>query len=225
MKNLQRTVVLIACFFCLSALWAPKAAADDWDQKTTVTFSGPVELPGIALPAGTYVFKMLNYLSDNCMVEVLTQDEQHLLALIRTIPDYRVNRTSDSSFIFEERATGLPPAVKEWFFPSRNSGHEFVYRAVGNLEPAKAQEPSEPSGNSMPEQRAEAEPMAPQSESAPEAQATEPEAEVMLEQQIQEPQQSVVPEALPKTASLLPWAGLLGLLLVAGSGLLRRIED
>ena len=40
-------------------MYAPAARADDWDRKTTVTFSGPVEIPGVhltgwgVLPAGT----------------------------------------------------------------------------------------------------------------------------------------------------------------------------
>ena len=36
----------------------PLANADEWDQKTTFTFSGPVEIPGQVLQAGTYVFKL-----------------------------------------------------------------------------------------------------------------------------------------------------------------------
>jgi hypothetical protein len=34
-----------------------RASADDFDQKTVFTFSGPVEIPGQVLSAGTYVFK------------------------------------------------------------------------------------------------------------------------------------------------------------------------
>jgi hypothetical protein len=34
-----------------------RASADDFDQKTVFTFSGPVEIPSQVLSAGTYVFK------------------------------------------------------------------------------------------------------------------------------------------------------------------------
>ena len=58
-----------AAIFCLSltalafsaSAKASNAKLDDWDKKTVVTFSQPVEIPGgIVLPAGTYVFKLLN---------------------------------------------------------------------------------------------------------------------------------------------------------------------
>ena len=42
-------------FCCAVLLWLVPAGADQWDKKTIVTFSSPVELPGVVLPAGTYV--------------------------------------------------------------------------------------------------------------------------------------------------------------------------
>jgi len=36
----------------------PRATADESDEKTVFTFSGPVEIPGQVLPAGTYVLKL-----------------------------------------------------------------------------------------------------------------------------------------------------------------------
>jgi hypothetical protein len=50
--------IKIVTFVCLGVLATalPQAKADDWDQKTIFTFSGPVEIPGQVLSAGTYVF-------------------------------------------------------------------------------------------------------------------------------------------------------------------------
>ena len=54
----------VFCMALLGAMLLPGARADDWNQKTVMTFSGPVEIPGVhlkgwgALPAGTYVFKL-----------------------------------------------------------------------------------------------------------------------------------------------------------------------
>jgi len=39
---------------------ASSARADDLDKKTVLTFSQPVEIPGVVLPAGTYTFKLAN---------------------------------------------------------------------------------------------------------------------------------------------------------------------
>ncbi len=65
MKSLE--AVRIMCGVALiGGLFASAAKADDWDQKTIVTLSGPVEIPGVhlkgwsILPAGTYVFKLLD---------------------------------------------------------------------------------------------------------------------------------------------------------------------
>ena len=50
----------------LAAAFSPSAKADEYNQKTIVTFSEPVEIPPVyitgmrVLPAGTYVFKLVN---------------------------------------------------------------------------------------------------------------------------------------------------------------------
>lgn len=51
------------CIAVVCVLVVPTAAADDWNRKTVITFSGPVEVPGVGahnLPAGTYVFKIVD---------------------------------------------------------------------------------------------------------------------------------------------------------------------
>ena len=48
---------------------APQAKADDWNQKTIFTFSGPVEIPGQALTAGTYVFKLADSQTNRNIVQ------------------------------------------------------------------------------------------------------------------------------------------------------------
>jgi hypothetical protein len=65
-----------------------RAAADDFDQKTVFTFSGPVEIPGQVLSAGTYVFKLADSSSDRNIVQVFNKDETHLYGTFLAIPDY-----------------------------------------------------------------------------------------------------------------------------------------
>ena len=48
-------VLITLCL--IGTLIVPKARADEWDKKTTLTFNEPVQVPGITLSAGTYVFK------------------------------------------------------------------------------------------------------------------------------------------------------------------------
>src|ERR1035438_8942439 len=122
------------CFVALmGAVLAPGAKADDWNKKTTITFSGPVEIPGVhlvgfgVLPAGTYVFKILNSQSDRHIVQIFSKDERTVYATILAIPNYRLQATDKTVMTFRERPAGEPEALRAWFYPGSNSGEEFVY--------------------------------------------------------------------------------------------------
>src|SRR5579864_3801663 len=99
--------------------------ASEMNQKTVFTFSNPVEMPGTVLPAGTYVFKLMDSPSDRHIVQVFNKDESQIFGTFLAIPDYRLKPSSDTALSFEERAAGAPEAIKEWFYPGRNYGHEF----------------------------------------------------------------------------------------------------
>ncbi len=111
--------------------------ADELDKKTTVTFSAPVEIPGKVLPAGTYVFKLLNSSSDRNIVQIFDKDEKKLYATILAIPDYRLQPTDKTVINFEERSSGSPEAIKAWFYPGDLFGQEFVYPHKRAVELAK----------------------------------------------------------------------------------------
>ena len=53
--NILRNISIAFCLGFLAALLAPRVQADEWNKKTDVTFSQPVEIPGMVLPAGKYV--------------------------------------------------------------------------------------------------------------------------------------------------------------------------
>ena len=131
--KLVGTATTALCIALLGTMYAPVARADDWNRKTTVTFSGPVEIPGVhlkgwgVLPAGTYVFKILDSLSDRHIVQIFNQDETTVYATILAIPNYRLKATDKTVITFRERAAGEPEALRAWFYPGRNWGEEFVY--------------------------------------------------------------------------------------------------
>ena len=113
------------------ATFAPTARASEWNQKTVVTFSGPVEIPGpdgrITLPPGTYVFQLLDSQSDRDMVQVFNKNETQLYATINAIPDYRLQPTAKTVMKFKETGAYSPEALTAWFYPGNDSGVEFVY--------------------------------------------------------------------------------------------------
>ena len=54
----MRVLMKAACCAALAMVLAAPASADTWNKKTFLTFSGPVQVPGVTLPAGTYTFKL-----------------------------------------------------------------------------------------------------------------------------------------------------------------------
>ena len=131
-------IALSLAVVCL--LVVPTATADDWNRKTVITFSGPIEVPGVGqhnLPAGTYVFKILDSQSDRHIVQIFNQDETKVLTTILAIPNYRLKTTDKTTITFRERPAGEPEALRAWFYPGRAWGEEFVYAKPRAIELAK----------------------------------------------------------------------------------------
>lgn len=112
----------------LSFVGAVPVHADEWDKLTKVTFSGPVEVPGKVLPAGTYVFKLLDEPSDRNIVEIYNEDQTQLEDMVLAVADERIRPTTGKNVIqFSERPAGSPVALKAWFYPGSTHGEQFVY--------------------------------------------------------------------------------------------------
>ena len=125
-----KLAVMLICAAVLSLNLPTGVKASDYDKKTTVTFSQPVEIPGVGaqvLPAGTYVFRLVDSLSNRDIVQILNADETHVYATILAIPNYRLKPTSKTTLNFKERAAGSPEALRAWFYPGNTWGQEFVY--------------------------------------------------------------------------------------------------
>jgi hypothetical protein len=106
---------------------ASTARADEWDKKTILTFSQPVEIPGQVLPAGTYMFKLADTIGDRHIVQIFNADGSQIIATVMAIPDYRLTATDQTVIKFGEVPAGSPEAIRAWFYPGNTSGQEFVY--------------------------------------------------------------------------------------------------
>ena len=110
-KYLSRALAFVFSITALCMMFSGTASAQRYDKKTTVMFSAPVEIPGISaqvLPAGTYVFRLLDSLSDRNIVQIFNKDESHLYATILAIPNFRLKATDKTVITFAERAAGDP---------------------------------------------------------------------------------------------------------------------
>jgi hypothetical protein len=135
-KTRAKVALLVGLGFLVGMV--PRATADEADQKTIFTFSGPVEIPGQVLEAGTYVFKLADSDSDRDLVQVFNKEQTHLYGTFLTIPDEHLRISGKTILTFDEAPAGSPEAVRAWFYPGDEFGHEFVYPKTQALRLAKA---------------------------------------------------------------------------------------
>ncbi|HTA72239.1 MAG TPA: hypothetical protein VK776_28355 [Bryobacteraceae bacterium] len=234
--NRFKTITTVCGLALACALLAPNVKADDWNRKTEITFSAPVEIPGVhlvgwgVLPAGTYVFKILDSQSDRHIVQIFSKDELTVYATVLAIPNYRLKATDKTVMTFRERPAGEPEALRAWFYPGKNWGEEFVYPKAKAIEIAKATNtPVLFAAVDIPVEVAEPiksvdEPVVVQLKQAP-IMAIQPTGEEVQVAQVVTPPPvevaatvAVAPEAeLPKTASPYPLIGLFGLLALSAA--------
>ena len=214
---------LLACIGILGTMMAP-LRADEWNQKTVFTFSGPVEVPGQVLEAGTYVFKLADSASDRNIVQVFNKDENHLYGTFLAIPDYRIQPADKPIITFEERPAGSPEAIKSWFYPGENYGHQFVYPKPKAVALAKANNtpvpsmPAEMAANTTkPAASMQAPEVVAMSQAPLKAQKPNEEEVEIAEVFIAVEATQQLPASLPATGSPVPLIGLIGMLSLAAA--------
>jgi hypothetical protein len=110
-------------------LLTPRARASMTDELTKMTFNNPVEVPGKILLPGTYEFRIMDVgaASDLNTVEILGPNGMHAIEVVQTIPVERMQPTGKTVVTFEKQSPDAPQAIKDWFYPGRTHGVEFVY--------------------------------------------------------------------------------------------------
>jgi hypothetical protein len=127
LKNIS-AVTLAA--FSLAVVWlvmTPAVYADDWDKATRITVNQPFEIPGMILPAGTYIVKIVDLAAERHVVRFLSKDETIVYATLIGIPDFRLEATDKTTITFYESEVNRPRALHAWFYPGHRYGIEFPY--------------------------------------------------------------------------------------------------
>jgi hypothetical protein len=114
---------IAACVFVVTAT----ATADQWSDRTILSFSSPVMIPGATLPAGKYVFELADTAGNRHLVRVLNAETNKVMTLTQAVPITRPGSKGDVVVQFNPTEPGSAPAVKSWFYPASRYGHEFVY--------------------------------------------------------------------------------------------------
>ena len=115
--------------------FASPARADDWNQRTLVTFNRPIAFPGIALGKGTYRFEVPDT-NNRQMVRVSNVSGTRVYGTFMTLPTYRNEATENTVVLFKEASPRNPLPVGTWFYPGRRDGHMFLYKAAAVRKPA-----------------------------------------------------------------------------------------
>ena len=126
----MKRVTLIATAIVLAVLvgMSARVAAQNTvpSERTFMTFSNTVEMPGVTLPAGTYVFRLADTPTRN-VVQVLSGDEKDILGQWTFVQAERPKVTEDTVVMFKESPEGTMPAVQYWYYPGERIGKEFIY--------------------------------------------------------------------------------------------------
>src|SRR5258708_24482580 len=97
----------IACSAAILALGlVPAAHADEFSKLTLLTFSGPVDMPGIVLPAGTYRFQLADPETGRRVVKVTDKDGTKTYGMFLAMENQRMKASANPAWL----STDPPPA-------------------------------------------------------------------------------------------------------------------
>jgi len=103
------------------------ASAYAWTSDINyLTFSGPVALPGVTLPAGTYTFRTPSD-SDRNVVQVMNRAQSKSYYMGITRPVSRPRAGTDLLVTVGEAPAGQAPPIQAWFPLGERDGHAFIY--------------------------------------------------------------------------------------------------
>jgi hypothetical protein len=108
-------------------LVVPMHGAENSLHTNYLTFSSTVALPGVALPAGTYIFERV---VDTIPYVVVVRDTNRKKVVYMAMTRH-VTRPAglrrDRSVTFGESRNGAPPPITAWYPVGENAGHAFIY--------------------------------------------------------------------------------------------------
>jgi hypothetical protein len=121
MNRFTITTVLLGL---LPACLAPSLRADDRSKETHFTISQPLQVQGVLLAPGQYVFKLAEANTDQRVVSIDDASGRRLGVVIG-VPAYRANVGDKNHFVYSQPQGTQPSTLKSWFYAGDNFGVEF----------------------------------------------------------------------------------------------------
>jgi hypothetical protein len=125
--KINKSYIAIGLVIAFGLFFELAAHADESDEATYMTFNAPVQIPGQVLPAGTYLFELVDHGSEPDVVQVFNSDRTVLYGTFITIATERQQPTDHTAVTLAEPEAGGTPALVKWFYPGNDTGNEFVY--------------------------------------------------------------------------------------------------
>jgi hypothetical protein len=116
----MRKFAIVLCSLAMLGMLAARTANA---ADLNLTFSGPVALPDVTLPGGSYIFRFVA----PHVVEVLSADRKTTYAVEITIPTNRIEASEKVEVTFKEARADVPAPLQGWFSPGEYIGQELVY--------------------------------------------------------------------------------------------------
>ncbi len=127
--RISSTILMALCAALILVIFTPAAKADQWNEKTILSFDEPVEIPGHVLLPGTYTFSLINSGAERNIVEIRSMNNEKLVAIVLTDSVIREQATNHTKITFESRGLDTPKAIEDWFYPGRLTGQQFIYHS------------------------------------------------------------------------------------------------
>ncbi len=125
----RKLLVFAACMtlFVLS-MGAPAGAASNMTHVTYVTFNRPVQLPGVVLGSGTYIFEQPDPFDAWDIVRVSSRDRKtvYLTAITRRV-ERPAGLRPEQVLSFGELRRNAPQPITVWWPIDQSVGHQFLY--------------------------------------------------------------------------------------------------
>ena len=120
---MRKALIILSITAFLAVVFVPPASAQipsakPIDKSTLLTFNKPVSLPEVTLPAGTYMFKLVDPINAPGALWVMSKDGRAAYALMNTIPLARTETESNhrETVTFRETGVDRAPEINAWFF-------------------------------------------------------------------------------------------------------------
>jgi hypothetical protein len=105
---------------------APTGVVTGSPSDNFLSFSGPIGIPGVGLPPGTYIFRLIA----PSVMQVVSENRSTAYATFFVLPAWRVEATDKYSVTLCRVRGDAPPRITTMFRPDSLTGYEVPYPKV-----------------------------------------------------------------------------------------------